>query len=600
MSPYLAKTLRRAAEYADAQAHREVTLEHALLALTEDPEASIILKSSNIDLDRLHGDVSNFLGNVPERQHANQPQPIVVSSDLRRILETAAEAASQGRRGEMNGAILLAAIIGDGRSNAAHFLSSQGLTFEDVIDKLRQHVASSAQRGHAAPPPQAAPTTAPGVHPPAAARPSDGPPIAHSTEEVLASARQKVGDRRSDVRAPAASGAPAMSSGTGPRGPGAVGPAMRAASPPVPNPQPPAAEPPRAMQPRQASFEDGSAARSIEPQWQPVTAPSGEREAVRSQSQQPERRPPPSHRVPPPVSPNAGLAPPPVPRSEPEGRSQPGAGTGSGPVPSRPIAAPPQLTRSTGMPLPNMPPAPWSEGDAAGRPRGPGQGPQGHHPLVAGQQPVRPSGLPSGPVAGQRPQAAGPSARSTRMDIEHGALENRVPERMKVGVGRLAEVRLARSGVKALSEGLNASSSLSRGDSQFVTKALSVKLRSPDSTFWVEAASPETLWIENVLGVMTDEYVSWRWHVTPKVRGAQRLQLIVSARTVGTDGLAAETALPDRLFEVRVQPNYRDGFKRLSGWIVAMGIGAAMAWFSKPALVFLKDALNRFLTSANW
>lgn len=171
---------------------------------------------------------------------------------------------------------------------------------------------------------------------------------------------------------------------------------------------------------------------------------------------------------------------------------------------------------------------------------------------------------------------------------------------MKVGVGRLAEVRLARSGVKALSEGLNASGSLSRGDSQFVTKALSVKLRSPDSTFWVEAASPETQWIENVLGVMTDEYVSWRWHVTPKVRGAQRLQLIVSARTVGTDGLAAETALPDRLFEVRVQPNYRDGFKRLSGWIVAMGIGAAMAWFSKPALVFLKDALNRFLTSANW
>ncbi len=40
MSPYLTATLTRAADYATAQSHREVTLEHLLLALAEDPEAT--------------------------------------------------------------------------------------------------------------------------------------------------------------------------------------------------------------------------------------------------------------------------------------------------------------------------------------------------------------------------------------------------------------------------------------------------------------------------------------------------------------------------------------------------------------------------------
>lgn len=171
---------------------------------------------------------------------------------------------------------------------------------------------------------------------------------------------------------------------------------------------------------------------------------------------------------------------------------------------------------------------------------------------------------------------------------------------MKVGVGKLVEVRLARSGVKALSEGLDLSGTGHRSGSQMITKALSVRLRAPDGAFWVEAASPETQWIENVLGVMTDEFVSWRWHVTPKARGQQRLQLVVSARTVGSDGLAAETAVPDRIFDVRVQPNYGSGFMRAGGLLAAAGFGALLALFSIPVISFLKDAVDRLLTSGNW
>ncbi len=43
MSPHLAATLTRAADYAFAQQHPEVTLEHLLLALAEDQKTSIVL-----------------------------------------------------------------------------------------------------------------------------------------------------------------------------------------------------------------------------------------------------------------------------------------------------------------------------------------------------------------------------------------------------------------------------------------------------------------------------------------------------------------------------------------------------------------------------
>src|SRR5690606_39035296 len=127
MSPYLTATLTRAADYASAQSHREVTLEHLLLALAEDPEATVVLKASHIDLDRLTAEVSDHLGRDEDRIDRAASQHIALSADLRRILEAAAAAARQGRRREINGAIVLAAIVGDGKSPAAHMLRVQGL-----------------------------------------------------------------------------------------------------------------------------------------------------------------------------------------------------------------------------------------------------------------------------------------------------------------------------------------------------------------------------------------------------------------------------------------------------------------------------------------
>ncbi|MCB1515716.1 MAG: Clp protease, partial [Hyphomicrobiaceae bacterium] len=130
----LAETLARAADYATQQAHPEVTLEHLLLALTEDPDAVRVLTVSAVEIDQLKGDVSSHLGRLEERSANDGAAGI--SDDLRQILEASA-AAARGRRDAIDGAIVLAAIVGDGRSTAAHLLRARGMTFEEAIKALQ-------------------------------------------------------------------------------------------------------------------------------------------------------------------------------------------------------------------------------------------------------------------------------------------------------------------------------------------------------------------------------------------------------------------------------------------------------------------------------
>lgn len=179
--------------------------------------------------------------------------------------------------------------------------------------------------------------------------------------------------------------------------------------------------------------------------------------------------------------------------------------------------------------------------------------------------------------------------RPPTTQVSAGQLVENIPRTMTVGVPELVEVSIARAEVAALAERLQGSGTAYRHE-LVVTKAMSVRLRAPEGGFWIETASPETQWIENTLGLLSDDFASWRWTVTPQRRGRARLQLIVSARTVGADGLAAETALPDQVIEVKVRTNYRRTAIQWGGWIAAALIGGILAKFGE-GLWFIGSAV---------
>lgn len=599
MSPYLAASLERAAQYASAQAHREVTLEHVLLALAEDPEASVILRASDVDIARLQTDVSNFVGNISDRQDPNDPSPVSTSPDLQRILEAAAEAAKQGQRREINGAILLAAIVGDGGSSAAHLLRGQGLTFEATIAALRDTVH------HQVPPPEPEVAPLPPEPEADALQPAAPPPPAPSlppppsaaieeptTEDLLASARQRVDtvSARAEGGQSRPSLEPQWESAATPPEPEPVPPAPRPVAPPPPQPPLPSldetADAPDTLAGQRPPFGEADPASPppapANPDWAPPQSPG-----------QAERAPPRLQRVPPPLPPDAGLRPP---RSEaPPPRPGPQLGTNPEVLDVRP-------QQSAGGPARAPSPGQAPGANLAGGPPRGGAGVQPQHAQAPHIPPWVETGSgasgtlqrqPPGPTPLSPPST--PSAqhhpRSTQVRVETGQLVENIPRKMKTGVSELVEVRIARANVKALAQGLQGGGAAYKHEAM-ITKAMSVKLRAPDGGFWVEAASPETQWIDNVLGVMTDDFASWRWTVTPKASGRKKLQLVVSARTVGSDGLAAETALPDQLYDVRVAVNYGQASKRAAIWLVAAVFGGVLARFGEDIFVLAKSMVS--------
>jgi hypothetical protein len=616
MSHALTATLGRAADYARAQGHTAVTLEHLLLALTEDADAEVVFSSSNLDMARLKADVSAHLGSLTDLEPPGPRNEMMVSPDLRRILEAAAAAAQGGRRREINGAIVLAAIIGDGKSPSAHMLLAQGLTFEQTIRALMR-----------APTPLA---RTPSRQPEYGASPTAFPP---STDDVLASARERVmsrsipglGGARSDQREKEAKTAPADEpslpphpetpgsdhddAGVGP--PGGM-PEVRqedvqhdpqpTSGAAVALPDVPQTDSPDAQSPQSRPLHSGEPAQPAPPPA-PGPAPMNT-EPARPLPPPAQAAPGDDRRGPPPAAASRGPAHPgrPGPASHglPPGPHQGGpngpgpsgpgvqpGGPGAGPAnfggvpapsPGRPGMAPPAIPGAPGQPPRRMHdtlPAPTT-----GRPRGPEMPGQMRHPSGP---PVGAPPYPGGGPQMHRGPGRGEGGERRRVPtVEIGKLVENIPRRMRVAVPTTVEVRIAKSTAKAIADGLQGPGAAWQHEVT-ITKAMSVRLRSPGGGFWIETTSPETQWIENRALPFADDFASWRWTVTPRTSGRKKLQLVVSARTVGSDGLAAETALPDQIIEVKVRTNYGQTMRRVAGWTLAAVVGGLLAKFGEGA-----------------
>ncbi len=632
MSPALAAALAKASDGAGATGAVEVSIEHLLIALCDDPDAAGVLDASHVDIYRLKSEAIDFLMRSV-RPGGPTGQILAVSQPLRRILEAAAAAARGGKRRDINGAIVLAAIVGDGKSAAAQMLQSQGLTFDEAIRAL-QSALSQPGRGDAgagsgaaaddvlararervqsrsapslrdimkdlprpAPPPPAPPPVS------APAFPAPGSPAAppHLDQRAAKPAQTNEHDLDGEL--------PEESARMVPKGPSARQPAPVPA-PAMPDLREPAPEQvtsrprenPASPQPAPSPLPANLDRKVFDPLQPKIAAlpksepQSHERAQMDTRSQVPtQAQPIPAQQSVQPDDDDAQLSSGNVmfsirevhratdPRGDyvyPTGQPMPRPAP---PAPVLPVPEPPrQVALDIGgsrpsMPPPMPPPIPRGGGNA----QGPGAPALQRSPLPA------PSIGPAGPPLGASPvpsaQTPARSRREAPAKAEIGQLAENIPRAMRAGVGERVEVRIAKAHVERLTDGMDGNNSGST-HRVTITSAMSVRLRAPEGGFFIETASPETQWIENQLGIMGgDDYASWRFLVTPQKRGWSKLQIIVSARTIGPDGLAAETALPDQVIEVKVRTNFKRVFFRWSGWIIAAVAGGALAKFGEGA-----------------
>ena len=73
--------------------------------------------------------------------------------------------------------------------------------------------------------------------------------------------------------------------------------------------------------------------------------------------------------------------------------------------------------------------------------------------------------------------------------------------------------------------------------------------------------------------------------------------LMVSARTVGQDGLATESAPPDRVIEIKVKSNKLRRLGSLFVWLVVLSIGAALGYFGQDVLDTAWPAISKLIGS---
>ena len=227
-------------------------------------------------------------------------------------------------------------------------------------------------------------------------------------------------------------------------------------------------------------------------------------------------------------------------------------------------------------------------------PPGPLQNDPGLRADVRLDQP--PVGAPPAAQQRQQPSKEKGAARKRGKGgkAETGQLAENIPRTMRVGKTERVEVRIAKASIKALTEGLDGGGGVWQHQIT-VTKAMAVRMRAPDGGFFIETASPETQWIENNLGYASDDFASWRFLITPQSRGWSQLQIIVSARTIGADGVAAEAALPDQVIEVKVRRNLMRTFARVFGWTVAAIVGGALSTFGESGLMAAKTFVEQLI-----
>src|SRR4249919_2822305 len=136
LSKNLEKSLHRAFGLAGERRHEYATLEHLLLAITEDDDAVPVLKACGVDIDRLRHDLETFIDNRLKGIITQNPSEPLPTAGFQRVVQRAAVHVQSSGRKEVTGANVLVALFSERDSHAVSFLENQGMTRLDAVDYI--------------------------------------------------------------------------------------------------------------------------------------------------------------------------------------------------------------------------------------------------------------------------------------------------------------------------------------------------------------------------------------------------------------------------------------------------------------------------------
>ncbi len=148
----LEQAIHQALALANTRRHELATLEHLLLALTDEPDAAKVMKACSVDLEELKQTLVEFidddLSTLVTEIEGNEAVP---TAAFQRVIQRAAIHVQSSGRTEVTGANVLVAIFAERESNAAYFLQEQEMTRYDAVNFIAHGVAKDPNQAEPRP-----------------------------------------------------------------------------------------------------------------------------------------------------------------------------------------------------------------------------------------------------------------------------------------------------------------------------------------------------------------------------------------------------------------------------------------------------------------
>ena len=141
LSRNLEQSLHRALALATENNHEYATLEHLLLALTEDTDGISVLRACGVELEKLRQDLKGFISNdLTDLLSAklSEPKP---TAGFQRVVQRAAIHVQSSGREEVTGANVLVALFSEREAHAVYFLQMHDMTRLDAVNYISHGIA---------------------------------------------------------------------------------------------------------------------------------------------------------------------------------------------------------------------------------------------------------------------------------------------------------------------------------------------------------------------------------------------------------------------------------------------------------------------------
>ena len=141
LSRSLEQALHHAIKLASDRHHEYATLEHLLLSLIDDTDASQVMKACNVDMDALKKAVLKYIDEDLSTLVMDESEEAKPTTGFQRVVQRAVLHVQNSGRDEVTGANVLVALFTERESHAVYFLQEQNMNRLDAVSYISHGIA---------------------------------------------------------------------------------------------------------------------------------------------------------------------------------------------------------------------------------------------------------------------------------------------------------------------------------------------------------------------------------------------------------------------------------------------------------------------------